>query len=138
MTQPDAFERDEIMETILACFAALLVGAMHAALLTTLAASGELQSRARRIAPWLYWIVCITLLGITLQGGMKMLLPQTSEPSLVWLFPLTATAGLFGLRLFLSVGLDLWAFLSSTVSIAGLLGCVAVELYPRGAGLLGI
>jgi cytochrome bd-type quinol oxidase subunit 2 len=112
---------------------------MHAALLTALTASGSSQSRARRVASGLYWIVCITLLIALLEGaGIKLLRNvDASEPSLAWLLPLTVTLGLFGLRLSLSVRLDLWAFFSSTLAIAGLLSCVAVERFPLAA-MLGI
>ncbi|HVW87433.1 MAG TPA: cytochrome d ubiquinol oxidase subunit II, partial [Bryobacteraceae bacterium] len=49
----------------------------------------------------------------------------------LWIFPVVAAAGLFGLRMCLGAGLDLWAFVCSGVFILGLLCSAAFGLYPN-------
>jgi cytochrome bd-type quinol oxidase subunit 2 len=112
---------------------ALPVLIMHGALRVAMAASSGPQRRARRLASGMYWLVCAALLvsGIAGFAAQPLLGSSFMQASWIWVLPLVATAGLFGLRLCVSSRLDAGAFLCSSVFIAGLL-CTAVATFYLG------
>jgi cytochrome bd-type quinol oxidase subunit 2 len=117
---------------LLAGTMALLVLTMHGALRVTIAASGERQRRARLIASVTYWLVCVAVLvaGVASVATQPLIAANFTQSPWIWIFPLVATAGLFGLRLCISIRLDLWAFASSSFFVAGLLCTAVVALFP--------
>lgn len=112
---------------------ALLVLTMHGALRVAVATSGERQRRARLLASATYWLVCAAVLifGIASVAAQPLIAAAFTGSPWIWIFPLVATTGLFGLRLCISTRLDRGAFLSSSFFVAGLLCTAAVALFPN-------
>jgi cytochrome bd ubiquinol oxidase subunit II len=112
---------------------ALLALTIHGALWVNLKTSGKLQSRARLAVSRLYWPVCVAVLVISIASFkvQPQLRVSFQERPWMWIFPLIATTGLLSLWFCLSAVLDLCAFLSSGVFIAGLLCSAAFGLYPK-------
>jgi cytochrome d ubiquinol oxidase subunit II len=112
---------------------ALLVLAMHGALWVNLKTSGKLQIRARIAVSRLFWPVCVAILAISIASFQvqPQLWTSFQERPWMWVFPLIATTGLMSLWYCQSAVLDLCAFLSSGVFIAGLLCSAAFGLYPK-------
>lgn len=118
--------------TLMVGVTALLTLTMHGALWVMLKTTDRVAARARSTASATYWAVCAAVLGISIASfGVQPHLGESfgAHPWL-WVFPLLAAAGLFGLRLCLSMRVDLWALLCSGVFIAGLLCSAAFGLYP--------
>ena len=118
--------------TLLVGIAALFALTVHGALWISMKTTGELEARARGIASKVHWLVCgavviISVASFAIQPHLKA--SFTSLP-LIWIFPVVAAAGLFGVRACLSAKLPLGAFLSSSVFIVGLLCSAAFGLYP--------
>lgn len=119
--------------TLLIGVAALLTLILHGALWVMLKTEDQLAARARAIASNIYWLVCLAVLGISAASFLvQSRLGESFEahPAL-WVFPLVAAAGLFGIRMCLSARADLWAFLCSCVFIVGMLCSAAFGLYPN-------
>ena len=113
-----------LLNTALIGMAALLVFTMQAALWIAMKNRGMVESRALSIASISHWGVCAVAAGIVVVS-------LNSHPSLVsvllahpplWIIPVTAIAGLFGVRECLSMKLSGAAFLSSAVFMVGVLG----------------
>ncbi len=118
--------------TVLVGATALLVLVLHGALWVTYKTSGDLQRRSRNIASFVFWAVCAGVIAIS--GASFSVQPHIAASfaahSWLWLFPLLATAGLFGMRLCMSARVDLWSFACSAVFILGLLTSAVFSLYP--------
>jgi cytochrome bd-type quinol oxidase subunit 2 len=129
---PKPFSSGHGVLYLLAGTMALLVLTMHGALRVTIAASGERQHRARLVASVTYWLVCAAVLagGIASVAAQPLIAASFTQSPWIWIFPLIATAGLFGLRLCIAIRLDLWAFASSSFFVAGLLCTAVVALFP--------
>lgn len=119
--------------TVLVGVTALLALTMHGALWVMLKTTDQLAARARSIASTIYWAVCLAVLGISLTSFrvQSHLGESFGAHPWLWVFPLIAAAGLFGVRMCLSARVDLWAFLCSGVFIVGLLCSAAFGLYPN-------
>lgn len=119
--------------TVLVGLSALLVLTLHGSLWVLLKTAGEVAIRARAIASTLYWAVCVAVLAISVASFAVQ--PHLAESFFdhpwLWVFPLLAAAGLFGLRICFSAHVDLWAFLCSGVFIVALLCSAAFGLYPN-------
>lgn len=111
---------------------ALAVLAMHGSLWIAHKNSGELGSRARRIAGALYWPVCALVLFISIASfAVQPHLSQSfSLRPALFAFPLIGLAGLLGVRFCLNARLELASFLCSCLFIVGLLCSAAFGLYP--------
>jgi cytochrome d ubiquinol oxidase subunit II len=118
--------------TVLTGVAALLVLTMHGSLWVVLRTTGDLELRARAIAGRVYWAVWAIVIVISIASfAVQPLLQRNfADRPWQWVFPVVAAAGLLGVRVCGSPGLDLMAFLSSCVFIACLLLSAAFGLYP--------
>ncbi|HVW83848.1 MAG TPA: cytochrome d ubiquinol oxidase subunit II, partial [Bryobacteraceae bacterium] len=119
--------------TVLVGVTALFVLTLHGSLWVALRTSGETETRARATASKLYWIVCGAVLAISLASfAVQPYLGRNfAQRPWLWIFPAVAAAGLFGLRMCLGAGLDLWTFVCSGVFILGLLCSAAFGIYPN-------
>ncbi len=114
--------------TVLIAVSAFLALAVHGALWVALKTTGDLETRARRLALTLWWtllpaVVLITLSSFRLQPHLR---ESFAARPAGYAFPLLALAGLFGIRLLRG----LQAFLASCVFLCGMLTSVAFGLYP--------
>jgi cytochrome bd ubiquinol oxidase subunit II len=112
---------------------ALLVLAAHAALYLTWKCSGEVHARARGLVGPLWgavgaWAVCVTAMTAWVQPGLFEAL--LGRP-LAWLLVPLVVAAFVGVFVFTTRGRELFAFLCSVAFITGMLGGVAVGMYPR-------
>lgn len=119
--------------TVLTGVVALVALATHGANYIAVKTSGPVQERARNIsrkAGWLFVLLAIVALIATLRVRPQML-DNYKAHVWGWLIPLTVAGGMVGIQYFREKRRDFAAFLSSAMSIAGMLGGVAFGLYPN-------
>jgi cytochrome d ubiquinol oxidase subunit II len=119
--------------TLLTGAIALIALAGHGANYVALKTDGALQERSRRISKFtsaLFALLAIIGLMATLRLRPQMLSNYKAHVW-SWLIPLAVISGLAGMQFFRMKNRDLAAFLSSAVSIVGMLGGAAVGLYPN-------
>lgn len=104
----------------------------HGALWVALRTEGELHLRARRSARFAWPFVlltgtAVTVLTFRIQPRLSQHLAQSP-----WgvIFPVVALAGLFAARIFMGRSRDGFAFLSSSISITGMLASAAFGIFP--------
>ncbi len=112
--------------------AALVALSMHGALWVGLRTEGSLRERSLALARRAWWLV---VAGTVLVTPFTWLVQPLVAAHLRarpwgWLFPVLAVGSLVGIRVGLGRGSDRSAFLSSCAYLAGMLGSVAVGLYP--------
>jgi cytochrome d ubiquinol oxidase subunit II len=119
--------------TVLIGVAALLVLMLHGALWIAMKGRDALESRALCIASRVHWVVCAVVIAISMASFSVQ--PRLGESfaarPYLWVLPVVGTAGLFGVRVCLSMKLTGMAFLSSCMFIVGLLCSAAFGLYPN-------
>jgi cytochrome bd-type quinol oxidase subunit 2 len=113
------------MELALVLMAALLVLTMQGSLWIAMKNGGGVQARALDVASISHWGVSAVALGMFINSGLASVL---SAPPVLWIVPVLAAAGLFGVRECLSMKLSGAAFASSSVFLVGLLGSGAFGL----------
>lgn len=116
-----------ILDFALTVTAALLVLTMQASLWIAMKNRGGVESRALDIASISHWGVSAVALGIfivSLNAHSGLASALSSQPVL-WIVPVMAAAGLFGVRECLSMKLSGPAFVSSAVFLVGLVGSSA-------------
>lgn len=111
----------------------LVALSLHGATYLAMKTSGPLQARARSfIGP--LWIALVVLLAATLAASF-VVRPDFTRNFTRWpvllIVPLLAVGGLAGVRVFLARRDDLKVFLSSAVTILGVLGSASAGLFPR-------
>lgn len=118
--------------TVLTGVTALLVLVLHGSLWVTYKTAGDLQRRSRGIASIVFWVMCAGVLAISVASFAVQphIAASFAEHSWLWLFPLLAVSGLFGMRVCMSAHVDLWSFACSAVFILGLLCSAVFSLYP--------
>jgi cytochrome d ubiquinol oxidase subunit II len=114
--------------TVLVAVAALAALTVHGALWIALKTEGQLERRARRLAGAVWWLLLLLVMAITLASFRLQPHLKESFAARPWgyLFPLSALAGLVGIRI-LKGG---EAFLGSCLFLFGMLTSVAFGLYP--------
>jgi cytochrome d ubiquinol oxidase subunit II len=119
--------------TILVGVVALTALTMHGATWLALKTEGELQESARRCGSFLWWLVALFTVVITLVSFH--LLPQLRFGFRVrpWgaVFPALAVAGLLGIKWSVQGKHGAAAFGASCVYLTGMLTSVAFNLYPN-------
>jgi len=119
--------------TVLTGVVALVALTAHGANYIALKTSNDVQARARRISKataWLFTLLAAVSLLATLRVRPQML-DNYKAHILGWAIPLVVATGLTGMHLFRARANDRAAFLSSALTIAGMLGGVAFGLYPN-------
>jgi cytochrome bd-type quinol oxidase subunit 2 len=113
-----------ILDIALAVTASLLVLTMQGSLWIAMRNRGGVESRALDVASISHWGVSAVALGIfivSLNAPSGLVSALASQP-ILWIVPVLAASGLFGVRECLSMKLSGAAFVSSTVFVVGLLG----------------
>jgi cytochrome d ubiquinol oxidase subunit II len=118
--------------TLLVAVAALLTLAVHGSLWVALKTEGAVESRARRLANsiwWvlLVWVVLITFASFRIQPHLR---ESFAERPWGYVFPLLAIVGLVGIRVPGGLRGGLEAFLCSCLFIVGMLTSAAFGTYP--------
>ena len=118
--------------TVLIAVAALVALTVHGALWVALKTEGSLEHRARRLASSAWWPLLLLVVAITISSFRLQPHLQQSFAARPWgyVFPLTALAGLIGLRILNAARQSLEAFLASCVFLFGMLTSAAFGLYP--------
>jgi cytochrome d ubiquinol oxidase subunit II len=118
--------------TILIALAALLTLTVHGCLWIVLKTEGAVEDRARALAARLWWGLGAAVLAVTAASFAVQphLAGQFSAHPWGAVFPLTAVAGLSGMRLLRGRRAGLDSFLSSCLFIIGMLTSAAFGLYP--------
>jgi cytochrome bd ubiquinol oxidase subunit II len=119
--------------TLISGIAAVAALSMHGALWTALKTTGEVSSRSRALAARAWTLVVplvVFLSGVSFKVQPHLIKSFQERPWGV-VFPLIATGGLLGVRLFLGRNRELAAFLSSGTFLLGLLASAAFGLYPN-------
>jgi cytochrome d ubiquinol oxidase subunit II len=112
--------------------AALAALVLHGSLWVMLKTDGAINRRARNLASTAWWaVLALTALVTVLTWVVQ---PQVGRnlSKMPWgyVFPVLALAGLLGVRLFLSRGSELHAFLSSCAFLVGMLTSAVFGVYP--------
>lgn len=118
--------------TVLIAVAALVALTVHGALWVALKTEGSLEHRARRLASSAWWPLLLLVVAITISSFRLQPHLQQSFAARPWgyVFPLTALAGLIGLRILNAARQSLEAFLASCVFLFGMLTSAAFGLFP--------
>jgi cytochrome bd-type quinol oxidase subunit 2 len=119
-----------ILNTTLIGLTALLVITMQGSLWIAMNNRGGVESRALSIASMSHWGVCAFVLGtfaVSLNTHTGVASALSTHP-LLWIIPVTATAGLFVVRECLWMKLSGPAFVSSAIFVIGLFGSGAFGL----------
>jgi cytochrome bd ubiquinol oxidase subunit II len=118
--------------TILVGVTALLALALHGAAWLAVKTEGELNARAARCAAFIWWLVALVTVVLTVASFR--LLPQlaTNFRAQPWgfVFPVLAVAGLAGVKWFGFARNELAAFGASCAYLLGMLTSAAFSLYP--------
>ena len=118
--------------TVLTGLLAMVTLAIHGAHYIALKTEGSINSRARRVAK-LGWFALVLLTVLSLIATLYVR-PQVTDNFRLrpwgWIIPLVVLASLVAMPIFLRMGRDLTAFLSSTAYIVGMLGGAAFATYP--------
>jgi cytochrome d ubiquinol oxidase subunit II len=116
----------------LSALCGLAVLTLQSAAWIALKSNGELQSRCRRLASGVWWIVLLCYAAVTAASltSQPHILESLLANSWICAFAVVALAGLIGTRLCLSIGFDLGVFASASCVIVGLLASVAASQFP--------
>jgi cytochrome d ubiquinol oxidase subunit II len=125
---------------------ALLIGLLGLAMLAThgaaylaLKTEGELAARARRWVrgSWVAYLVLFILSVVAAAVTQGQLLANYEAVPWLWLVPLFALASVFLIGVFNAKGDERKTFVTSALSIAGLMGMCGVGLFPNLVPALG-
>jgi cytochrome d ubiquinol oxidase subunit II len=119
--------------TVLAGVTALVALTIHGALWVALKTEGDLRIRCQKIAGrlWIPMLLLAALISAVSFRVQPVVLKSLEQRPWAGMFPILAAAGLVGIGLSLRRQWDAAAFLSSCVSILGLLCSAAAGLYPN-------
>lgn len=118
--------------TLTVGLAALVALSMHGALWVGFRTEGSLRERSLALARRAWWLVAAFTVLVTVFTWLvqPMVSQHLGERAWGWAFPAMAVGSLVGIRVGLHRGVDGGAFLASCGYLAGMLGSVAVGLYP--------
>jgi cytochrome d ubiquinol oxidase subunit II len=119
--------------TVLSGGVAFVALAVHGANYVALKTEGEINVRARRIVS-LGWFVLVVVTAASLAAVMVVrpqILDNYYALPIGWLIPLLVAASLGAIKYFNTKGNDKFAFLSSSVYLAMMLGGAVYGLYPN-------
>jgi cytochrome d ubiquinol oxidase subunit II len=119
--------------TVLTGVIALIALAAHGANYVALKTVGATQERSRRVsraASALFALLALVGLAATVRVRPQML-DNYRGHAWCWMIPIVVAGGLAGMQYFRAKSRDLAAFISSAMSIAGMLSGVAAGLYPN-------
>ncbi len=119
--------------SILGGVLSVAVLAMHGAAYLAMKTDGEIQTRARRAIGWLWWPV-VALIAAMVAGSFPVrpdfAVNYLRQPT-AFVVPAFGLVCLVAVRVFWSAPADRRAFLAGAGVIVGVLGSVAVGLFPR-------
>ncbi|MCO5295604.1 MAG: cytochrome d ubiquinol oxidase subunit II [Fimbriimonadaceae bacterium] len=118
--------------TVLVGVFALAALTLHGALFLVYKTEGELNARARGAARVLWWVV--VLVGVLATIATHSIRPELYEQLIgrpwTWILALGVVAGAVLMRVFLTKGLELKAFLGSVLFLASMLAATAAGVFP--------
>lgn len=119
--------------TVIVGVVALAAVTLHGAIWLVLKTEGDLHERARKSGAFLWWVVAVLTVAVTVISFQ--LLPQLFESfrQHPWgvVFPILAITGLLGILWFNHIGQEALSFVSSCAYLVGMLTSVAFSLYPN-------
>lgn len=124
----------------------LLIGAVgfamlitHGALYLRLKTPQDLSDRARSWAlkAWVAYLALFIAAGVVTIAAQPGLLINYQAAPVLWIIPLLALAFVVLIGVFTRKGRPGWAFISSSLSIASLMGMAGAALFPRLVPALG-